>query len=144
MWQKRAHLEEGAKPLPTSRTISNRSGSGLWPTHRHRDLALQFAHHQLAATGGNGEKRVRSLAMTAPDPFDKRRIGCSVLVKENHFPPPEFDTQRFSKRVDCIVPTALSTSHALFFQNHEAQSEMLQEAAQTGCTNRLIILMSLF
>ncbi len=64
-----------------------RCGSGLWPAHRHGDLAPKSADHQGVSARGNGEKRGRALAMAAPDPFDKRRVGCSVLVKENHFTP---------------------------------------------------------
>src|SRR2546421_1265985 len=105
MWQKRAQLQEDAKPLPVPRTVSKRCGSGLWPAHRHGDLALKSAHYQLAAARRNGEKRGRALAMAAPDPFDKRRIGWSVLVKDNHFTP------RFRRRATvrqtrrpCYVP----------------------------------------
>src|SRR5207248_10667452 len=73
------------RSLSVPRTVSKRRGSGLWPAHCHGDLALKSGHHQLAAARGNGEKRGSALAMAAPDPFDKRRVGWSVLVKDNHF-----------------------------------------------------------
>src|SRR5947209_9873074 len=100
MRQKRAQLQEDAKPLPVGRTVSKRRGSGFWSAHRHGDLALKSSHHQLAAARGNGEERGRALAMAAPHPFDKRRVGWSVLVKENHF------TSRFRCRAERALATA--------------------------------------
>src|SRR5437667_431769 len=80
-------FQPDAKPLPSRRTVSKRRGFGLRPPHRQGDLATEFGHHQLAAALGNREKRASSLTMTAPDPFDKRRLGRPVLIKDNHASP---------------------------------------------------------
>jgi hypothetical protein len=84
MGQKRAQLQLDAKPLPLRGTVSKWRGFGLWTPHRQGDLALEFGHHQLAAALGNGEKGACSLTMTAPDPFDKRRVRRSVVIRDYH------------------------------------------------------------
>src|SRR3989440_12253106 len=84
MRQKRAQLQEDAKPLPIGRTVPKRRSFGLWPSHRHRDLAMQFGDYQLAAAHSNGKKWGRALTMAAPDPFDKRRVRRPFLINENH------------------------------------------------------------
>ncbi len=58
--------------------------------------------------------------MAAPDPFDKRRVGWSVLVKDNHFTLPRVDAQRFGKRAAHAVfpaePASHDSTNALIFK----------------------------
>jgi len=85
LWHKRAQFEDNAKPLAIARAVTNQCSPGLWSAHRHGDLALKPAHDQLTTAGGNGEERVRTLTVAAPDSFDKRRVGPSILIKDKHF-----------------------------------------------------------
>src|SRR5436309_3356346 len=87
MWQKRAQLQQDANPLSLCRSVSHRSGFGLGTPQRHGDLALESAHYELTVVHGNREKRPLALTMTAPDPFDKRRVRHSFFIDDNHASP---------------------------------------------------------
>src|SRR5215467_6021124 len=94
MWQKHPWPQANAKPFPIGRAVAKRRGFRLWSPHRQGNLARQFGDHEFATALSNREKRVSTLAMTMPDPFDKRRVGRPVLIKDNH----PFPSERAGKR----------------------------------------------
>src|SRR5260370_25841934 len=98
MWQKRAQLQQDADPLPLCRRVSHRSGFGLGTPQRHGDLALESAHYELTVVHGNREKRINALTMTAPDPFDKRRVRRSFFIDDNHASPPVAPCEEHARR----------------------------------------------
>ena len=85
--QKGTRLQSNAKPLTVGRTVSKRRGLRLGTPHGQGELAMVSGHDHLRAALGNREKRPSALTMSAPDPFDNRRVRRSVLIKDNHASP---------------------------------------------------------
>src|SRR5215467_4626769 len=88
MGHKRAQFKQNAEPLSVGRTITERRGFGLWPSHRQTHLAIVGGHDNLPTALGKREKRVGSLTMSAPDPFDKRRVREPFIINDIHTSPP--------------------------------------------------------
>src|SRR5262245_29055034 len=87
MRQRRAWLQEDAKPLTVCGSVAHRSGFGLGAPQRHSDFASEPAHHKVAMVHGDREKRMSAFTVTAPDPFDKRRVRRALVIKDYHASP---------------------------------------------------------
>src|SRR2546421_6012329 len=121
IWQKRAELQQDANPLPLCRSVSHRSGFGLGTPQRHGDLALESAHYELTVVHSNREKRPLALTMTAPDPFDKRRVRRSFFINDNHASPSVAPCEEQARRRSSGSPIAVASSLLAPEKPHEAR-----------------------
>ena len=84
MGQKRAQFKQNAEPLSVGRTITERRGFGLWTPHCQTHLAIVCGYDDLPTALGKREQRVGSLAVSAPDPFDKRGVREPFIINDIH------------------------------------------------------------
>jgi hypothetical protein len=80
-----AGFEADTDPLAFCRTIDD-GRCGLWSTEREKALSSQSRDRHLETVGGNREESVRTIAVAAPNPFNKRMIGGSFFEMDELAP----------------------------------------------------------
>jgi len=77
-WHEGAGFEADTDPLAFCRTIHD-GRYGLWSTEREKALSSQSRDRHLETVGRDREETVRTIAVAAPNPINKRMIGGSFF-----------------------------------------------------------------